>query len=400
MSIESGKIMEGRMALDMQGLERLKHSARKDPSGTAAEEAAQQFEAMFVQMMVKSMRDAVPESGMLSSSQGDMYQDMLDKQWSQTIASRGIGLADTLVDELKNRGIMPQSQGEGGEAKANSLIAGIPRGAPKVLRDAIIPSEEGADSSRRADDAGAASGAGVDEAVDGFMSQIAVARSANQKAAEASQGFMAAIEAKASPETDKTASAIEDVQAGKQSHTNDSGDRPGHVRAFLDRLSQPAQAASKATGVPAELILAQAALETGWGEREISTRDGGNSHNLFGIKAGAGWKGDTTVITTHEYRNGQRQQVRDEFRVYDSFEDAFTDYADLISKNPRYTGVTDAQSAPAAAHALQTGGYATDPRYADKLISVMNTMGTQPNTGTQPGEQQPARNLAFLDAIR
>ncbi|PMR70508.1 flagellar assembly peptidoglycan hydrolase FlgJ, partial [Halomonas heilongjiangensis] len=143
----------------------------------------------------------------------------------------------------------------------------------------------------------------------------------------------------------------------------------------LDRLSGPARAAGRTTGVPAELILAQAALETGWGRHEIATAEGRNSHNLFGIKAGSGWQGATTEVTTHEYLNGRRTKVTDSFRVYDSFEAAFTDYARLIGDNPRYARVTTAPSAEQAARELQAGGYATDPAYADKLIAVMNTLG-------------------------
>jgi len=142
----------------------------------------------------------------------------------------------------------------------------------------------------------------------------------------------------------------------------------------VDKLEGPARAASRQTGVPAELILAQAALETGWGRHEIATAEGRNSHNLFGIKAGSRWQGPTTEVVTHEYLNGQRTRMTDTFRVYGSFEESFTDYARLISDNPRYAGVVSAGSAEQAARALQAGGYATDPAYADKLIAVMGTL--------------------------
>jgi flagellar protein FlgJ len=150
----------------------------------------------------------------------------------------------------------------------------------------------------------------------------------------------------------------------------------------MQTLATPAQAASAATGVPAELILAQAALETGWGQHEIATQQGHNSYNVFGIKAGSQWQGKTTDIVTHEYVNGRRTQIVDTFRVYDSFEHAFTDYASLIGNNPRYAGVVQASNAEQAARELQRGGYATDPRYADKLVSVMNTMGPLSSAGS------------------
>ncbi|SEL74440.1 flagellar assembly peptidoglycan hydrolase FlgJ [Halomonas daqiaonensis] len=323
-----GSNIDGQFALDMQGLQRLKHTARQDPSGGAGE-AAKQFEALFIQMMMKSMREAMPTSGLLDSKQTDFYQSLLDKQWSQTLANRGIGLADTLVAELEGRGFVPPQQASEG-TDIESLIAGIPQGSPRVLTDAIQP--------EAADDKATMPQQFLDE--------------------------LMAIPAGASSDSD--------VDGSRQATRNDL---PAHVQNFLDRLEAPAQAASRSTGVPAELILAQAALETGWGRHEIATRDGGNSYNLFGIKAGSRWQGETTEITTHEVFDGQRQRIRDDFRVYGSFEEAFTDYARLISENSRYAAVTTAGSAEQAAKALQQGGYATDPAYADKLIAVMDTMG-------------------------
>lgn len=335
MALGNGHGLDGQFALEMQGLQRLKHTARQDASAGAGE-AARQFEALFIQMMVKSMRDAVPTTGLLDNKQSEVFQDLLDKQWSQTMANRGIGLADKLVAELENRGMVDAgaSEDEGGERAENSLIAGIPRGTPQVLRDAIQP-EAQMHPEERSDEG--------KERGQGFMSELA------------------AVPAKPG--------------AGDAADESRRADLPGHVRTFLDRLEAPARAASQATGVPAELILAQAALETGWGRHEIPRSDGGNSHNLFGIKAGSSWQGETTEITTHEVHAGQRQQVRDDFRVYDSFEEAFTDYARLIGDNPRYAAVTSAADPADAARALQEGGYATDPAYADKLIAVMQSMG-------------------------
>ncbi|MDT0500514.1 MULTISPECIES: flagellar assembly peptidoglycan hydrolase FlgJ [unclassified Halomonas] len=342
MALSHGNGLDGQFALEMQGLQRLKHSARQDPA-SGADAAAQQFEALFIQMMVKSMRDAVPTTGLLDNKQSEFFQSMLDQQWSQTMASRGIGLADKLVSELESRGLVP-SQAAPAE---NALIAGIPRGTPRPLRDAIqsLPSS----------------------AVEPGESQAVPDNSVS--------GFMAALDARPRGAAADSGGDMATQQAAGLPASRERSAMPAHVRTFLDRLEAPAQAASRATGVPAELILAQAALETGWGRHEISTRDGGNSHNLFGIKAGSSWRGETTEIVTHEVYGGQRQRVRDDFRVYASFEEAFTDYANLIGNNPRYRAVTAAASPAEAAHALQQGGYATDPAYADKLIAVMHSIG-------------------------
>ncbi|PXX96463.1 flagellar assembly peptidoglycan hydrolase FlgJ [Halomonas sp. LBP4] len=350
-----------RFALDMQGLQRLKHSARQDPSA-GVRGAAQQFEALFIQMMLKSMRDAVPTTGLIDSKQTAFYQSLLDQQWSQTMATRGIGLADSLVAQLEGSGMVPARQQQGSDI--DDLIAGIPRGAPRPLRDALRP--QAADD--EPEPVEAAEKARVAEAIarpESFLDELETA----------SAGFMERLAAV--PAGERAAAADRDAVTATGQATRAGGSdgaAPDHVQAFLDRLSGPARAASRTTGVPAELILAQAALETGWGRHEIATREGGNSHNLFGIKAGSGWQGPTTEVTTHEYLDGRRTKVIDSFRVYDSFEAAFTDHARLIGDNPRYARVTAAPDAEQAARELQAGGYATDPAYADKLIAVMDTL--------------------------
>ena len=322
--------MTGQFALDMQGFQRLQHTARMDPE-KGVESAAQQFEAIFVQMMVKSMRDTIPASGLMNSQATDFYQSMLDQQWSQVIASRGIGLADALVDQLERQGAFQRSESvAGADRDTQALIAGIPRGTPQPLRGIdSLPVEPVDDST----------GATPLE----FINQIETGR-----------------EAPPAPEVPPAEAPARQAD---------------HVQQFKAALAESAQQASQATGVPAELILAQAALETGWGRHAIATQEGQNSHNLFGIKAGSHWEGKTTDIVTHEYMNGRRTQIVDTFRVYDSYAHAFTDYASLIGDNPRYAAVVNASSPQQAAHALQAGGYATDPRYASKLVAVMQSIG-------------------------
>jgi len=152
-----------------------------------------------------------------------------------------------------------------------------------------------------------------------------------------------------------------------------SGDAPAHVEAFVQRLLPHAEAASASTGIPARFMLGQAALESGWGKVEIRGADGQNSHNLFGIKAGAGWKGQTVDIVTTEYVNGKPQKQVESFRAYDSYADSFRDYARLLRSNARYQNViAQGQDAAGFAQGLQQAGYATDPNYAQKLMSVIS----------------------------
>jgi flagellar protein FlgJ len=122
-------------------------------------------------------------------------------------------------------------------------------------------------------------------------------------------------------------------------------------------------------------MLGQAALESGWGKREINMPDGSSSHNLFGIKANAGWSGKVAEVMTTEYKNGVPAKQIEKFRAYSSYDEAFKDYATMLSSNPRYANVLQQSASPAAmAQALQKSGYATDPKYAEKLVSVMKQM--------------------------
>ena len=268
-----GADLSSKFALDVQGVNQLKLDA-KQSSPEALRAAAQQFEAVFMNMLMKSMREATPQDGMFDSDQTRMYTSMLDQQLTQRMASRGVGLADVMVRQLS-----ATLQAPGGAGATPDLPA------PPAAR---------------------------------------------------------------------------------------SGDAPAHVEAFVQRLLPHARAASAGSGIPAQFMLGQAALETGWGKAEIRGADGQNSHNLFGIKAGGGWRGRTVDIVTTEYVNGKPQKQVDTFRAYDSYADAFRDYANLLRTQPRYQNViAQGQDAAGFARGLQQAGYATDPNYAQKLISVI-----------------------------
>jgi flagellar protein FlgJ len=158
---------------------------------------------------------------------------------------------------------------------------------------------------------------------------------------------------------------------------------------FVQQHSEAARDAESASGVPATFMLSQAALETGWGRKEIRNADGSSSFNLFGIKAGGNWKGPTTDVTTTEYVNGKAQKVVAKFRAYNSYAESFADYGRLMKDSPRYqkavalaqargarangSATITASAATGFAQGLQKAGYATDPAYADKLTRVINT---------------------------
>jgi len=143
------------------------------------------------------------------------------------------------------------------------------------------------------------------------------------------------------------------------------------AREFVTRLWPHARRAARALGVPPETLLAQAALETGWGRRVPRRADGASSHNLFGIKAGAGWRGPVAVVRTLEHGEGGLQPERARFRAYASPAEAFDDYVALVRTSPRYRAALAAGDAEGYLRALAAGGYATDPRYAEKVLAVL-----------------------------
>jgi peptidoglycan hydrolase FlgJ len=296
--------ISGKLALDSKSLDQL-HQAAKQNSPEAVRGAAKQFEALFLNMVMKSMREAAPQDGPFDSQETRSYTSMLDQQISQNLASRGIGLADVLTRQLSNnRGMTldPALQGQGAAAATGQQ---------------------------------------------GSVSSSSAGKSITQ-----------------TPATLPTAAPVDD----SKSHRHQAP----HVRAFRDKLTSQAEEASRTTGIPAKFMLGQAALESGWGKREILAADGSTSHNVFGIKAGPSWTGKVVEATTTEYVNGVPHTVRAKFRAYDTYADAFRDYAKLLSNNPRYQKVlANAQDAVGFAQGLQRAGYATDPHYAAKLTSII-----------------------------
>jgi flagellar protein FlgJ len=298
----NGADLTSRFALDVQAVGNLKSEAGQN-SPESLKKVAQQFEALLMNMMLKSMREATPQDGMFDSDQTRLYTSMLDQQLSQTMASKGIGLADAMVRQLSGH-------------LGNAAETGVSR----LMQDAGIE-----------------------------KTGIPVPGLANES--------LSAVPAGEAVKTDKAIAG---------------------PREFVQAMMPHAQRASETTGIPASFMIAQAALETGWGKRDIRGADGQPSYNLFGIKAGANWSGKTVDITTTEYVNGQPVKMVDRFRAYDSYADSFADYARLLQSNPRYQQVlNDAQDAAGFAGGLQRAGYATDPAYAQKLMALIRQIGPQ-----------------------
>ena len=289
-------VLDQRLSLDVQGVDALRRTVRSSPQ-EGMKQASKQFEVMFLQMMLKSMREATPSDGMFSSSQEKTYTSMLDQQLSQNLSGRGLGLAEAMLAQL--------SRAMGNEAAPPAPGALAPKTAPVSQATPDLSLYEAA------------------------TAQATLSRSALPQA---------------------------------------------HVEQFVTRMLPAAQRASQASGVPAQLIMAQAALESGWGRREIRAEDGSPSYNLFGIKADKSWKGPVAETTTTEYVNGVAQKTRASFRAYGSYDEAFSDYAKFLVTNPRYANVLANRDPAEAAHGLQRAGYATDPDYGGKLVRIMKQM--------------------------
>lgn len=266
---------------DFAGLSRLRASAHHDPKGSARA-VAQQFEGLFVQMVLKTMREASFGDTLFDSDQSRMYRDMFDGQLSTMLAGNGgIGLTDAILRQL------------GGEVRPTSPPAGTlprPTAAPPVAR-----------------------------------------------AAPPAPGLL---------------------------------EQPLHfVRAVWDE----ARTAAAQLGTEAKLLVAQAALETGWGRHVPQRADGGSSNNFFGVKAGAKWSGDRVAVPTLEFRDGVVRRENASFRAYDSVADGFNDYVRLLKSNPRYRSALELADDPRHfAQALQRAGYATDPAYGQKILGILN----------------------------
>jgi flagellar protein FlgJ len=275
------------LASDTHGVDALRLKARTDPKG-AVKETARQFEALLMNVMLKSMRETVAQDGLFDNEQTRLYTSMLDQQLSQSMSKRGIGIAEVLARQLT-----PAAQAAAPTAKSSVLPSSLQATPPSA--------------------------------------------------------------------------------AAVQNPAGTSQDAKTQAQAFIERLAPDAEAVSRDTGIPVRFLLGHAALESGWGRAEIRATDGAPSHNLFGIKAGAGWQGRTIDVQTTEYTGDVAQKKIESFRAYDSYRDSLRDYANLLATSPRYAGVLkNTNDAHAYARELQDAGYATDPHYADKLAGVID----------------------------
>ncbi|MFO8025430.1 flagellar assembly peptidoglycan hydrolase FlgJ [Thiohalophilus sp.] len=299
---------------DMADLSRLRHQSQQDPRATL-HEVAKQFEGVFMQMVLKSMREASFGDPIFDSNQSELYRDMFDKQISlEMTRGQGLGLADNLVRQLD------QYLPPGGESSPLQRESTTPASLPAV---SIAPS------------------------------------------VEARQHQSAEVQ-KSRP--DMEFEGPED---------------------FVETLWPLARSAAKELDAAPEALVAQAALETGWGKYMLRDGDGQPTFNLFNIKAGHNWQGNKVMKQTLEYRDGLPVQERAPFRAYSSLEESFNDYVQFLRSNPRYGEALQQSASPEQfIRSLQRAGYATDPEYADKILDIM-----QRNVLQQPVARQDVERV-------
>ncbi len=310
---------------DFQGLSQLRSEASAR-SPEATREAARQFEALFVQMMLKSMRDA---NAVLGEERDTTYDEMFDKQISlEMTRGKGLGMGEMLVRQL------------GGAESPEPTTTAAAGPNPLALLLQRMPT-----------------------AVRANMPELPGLIAPRLSIPDPTE-----LRANLNLQLPAVADLPSPVPAG-----NSRGDfRPATREDFVREVWPLAVRAGKQLGVDPRAIVAQAALETGWGSRLIRDDAGVSGNNLFGIKADRAWSGERVTVTTLEYDGGLPKPQRAQFRAYPDLATGFQDYVDFLSSNPRYSEALRAGgSAHEYASRLQSAGYATDPRYAEKIRSII-----------------------------
>jgi len=307
------------LAVDPTALNALKVSAGKD-QGAAIKQVASQFEAMFLDTLVKQMRTTSLD-GEEKSSDLETYQGLFDQQLVQNLTQAGgVGLGEVLAKQI-------------------GKLAGV----------------------TEKDIAG--------HTVD--MAPLPPVSAINYRSGQANVADrLQALALRASANLD-----VLNGGGGNAGGNVSTGNVTGDAKDFIKSVLPDARQAAQTLGVSPALVVAHAALESGWGKRAIRHADGRDSHNLFGIKASSDWNGQTVDVLTTEYVNGSPQKKVARFRSYGSYAESLADYAKLLSSNPRYKAVLgQGQNLQGFAQGLQDAGYATDPRYAKKLTDVASTL--------------------------
>jgi len=352
--------------LDLGGLDSLRVQAQKDEKG-ALKEAAKQFEGIFIQMLMKSMRDAnaaFKSDNPMNSETTAFFEQMRDQQMSVDLSNKGmLGLAEMMVQQLdpENSPITPASVLRGNsDYKVNpSMFVAPATELDKDTLDAIAPKDQIAASHSVIDHA---------QSMQPMTAKLSRVLSGEQldSVLRGEQLTSQALQ------TGKSLPPIDTPMAKSKGIAVSQFTSPEH---FISVLYPHAEKAAKSLGTSAEVLIAQSALETGWGQKVVRRNDGTMSNNLFNIKADKRWQGDKTSVNTLEFEKGIAVQQKADFRMYDNLEQSFNDFVSFISQGDRYQDARKVAAEPTQfIKALQKAGYATDPQYANKVINVMKSV--------------------------
>ena len=393
---------------DLNRLNQLKVGADKNSEGNMRK-VAQEFESLFLSEMLKSMRSATEALGKdnpMNTPAAKQYQEMYDQQLAVSLSREGggIGLADVLMRQMqKNKPVDAQAATLQGPAAVEAvkkvdvpteIAAGTQADGPLGRSNGQRPLW----AFRVAEpQAGAAATHSNDMEL---MNQRRIAlpsKLTDRLLAGIVPSTQVATEAKAAPLRN---SALQDnvINSGARSVAAANGSMQVYGRAvaqpplapakkafssqdeFVATMLPMAEAAAKRIGIDPKYLVAQAALETGWGKSVMRAEDGSSSHNLFGIKAGKSWQGGQARAITSEFRDGAMVKETEQFRSYDSYQDSFHDLVTLLQSNDRYKDVVKSADNPERfVRELQKAGYATDPNYANKISQIAHSMNSYQN---------------------
>jgi flagellar protein FlgJ len=341
MAIDSGRLTPSQAALftDLNQLQKLKTQAGDDQQA-ALKGVAQEFEQLFMNMMLKSMRqagDVLAADSPFNSGDVKFFQEMYDQQMTLDLAKSGsMGLADIIVKQLSQQQAPVIAPGQDDDKKD-----------PQTLTEQMLAR---------------AFGGGPLPNMQGMNYRAPAASEAEQEDSDRVQSV--------------TQKPAEQNRAGSEAAAVQETlpNRFETPAEFIEKLFPLAEQAGKELGVNPNVLLAQAALETGWGK--FITRDaasGESSRNLFNIKAHRSWDGDTVQVQTLEYRGGVPEKEQARFRAYDTYADSFTDYVNFLRSNPRYQQALEQGADPTRfVRELHNAGYATDPEYANKIERIFS----------------------------
>ncbi|WP_258872592.1 flagellar assembly peptidoglycan hydrolase FlgJ [Thalassotalea euphylliae] len=326
------KLAQARNFFDLNGLNNIRQQSNQADQASkkaALKEAAQQFESIFMQMLLKSMRSAqeVLESDSPFNSQSTkFYRDMQDQQMALDMANKGtLGLAELIERQLG---------GGDGTFTPRSVI--------------------------RTDN------------------QVPQAQKVTPNVTQLAENFLSS-EAQSTDKVSNNRQTNTDIPLAKANATEKTSSAPApqfnQPKDFVTALTEPAKQVERQLGVPFQVVIAQAALETGWGQKIIKNSDGTSSNNLFNIKADSRWTGAKAQKDTLEFEQGSLVKKNEPFRVYNTISDSVGDYINFLSSGTRYQ---DALSKPDNVEhflqGLQKAGYATDPNYADKILGTLKSV--------------------------